>query len=89
MEDINNIEVNDYIDLSKISREVDIENSLQVLKRNGYFVDNLWQTCDIREHYKCSEEEAYDILYSALTNDFTMEQIWSAIHQEVLNRKIE
>jgi hypothetical protein len=87
---INDIDVKDFIDLSKISREVDIENAIQVLRKNGYFVDNLWQTCDVTFNYKCTEEEAHEVLYKALTNETTMEQIWFAISEEakIMNLKI-
>jgi hypothetical protein len=87
---INDIDVKDFIDLSKISREVDIENAIQVLRKNGYFVGNLWQTCDITFNYDCTEEEAHKVLYKALTNEVTMEQIWFAISEEafMMNLKI-
>lgn len=82
MKNLNDIEVNDFIDLSALNRQVDIENAFQVLRQNGYFVDNLWQTYDVTFNYDCTEEEAHRILYGALTNDATMEQIWFAISEE-------
>lgn len=60
------------------SRE--IANAKEVLRKAGYFVDNLWHIDDVKLRYNCEDDEqAQDILYSALTNDATMEQIWFAI----------
>lgn len=57
----------------------EIELAKAVLRENGYFVDNLWHVDDVQESYKCDDEMAHDVLYDALTNDVTMQQIWLAI----------
>ena len=49
------------------------------LKSRGKFIDNLWTTQDVFGRYDCTEAEAQEVLYDALTNDSTMEQIWFAI----------
>lgn len=60
------------------SRE--IANAKEVLRKAGYFVDNLWHIDDVKLRYNCEDDnQAQDILNSALTNDATMEQIWFAI----------
>lgn len=60
------------------SRE--IANAKEVLRKAGYFVDNLWHVDDVKLRYNCEDDnQAQDILNSALTNDATMEQIWFAI----------
>tara|TARA_R110000803_G_scaffold52502_3_gene108102 strand:- start:185 stop:460 length:276 start_codon:yes stop_codon:yes gene_type:complete len=56
-----------------------IEEAKTTLKNNGYFVDNLWSTEDVFRNFKCTEEEAQEVLEMALTNEATMEQIWFAI----------
>jgi hypothetical protein len=62
------------------SREIAIANAKLVLKQAGYFVDNLWHVDDIKLRYNCDDnDQAQDILDSALTNDATMEQVWFAI----------
>lgn len=76
---INDIDVKDYIDLSTTLRQTDIENAKQVLKSAGYYVDNLWQTCDVTLNYDCTEEDAQEVLNKSLTNDATYEQIWMSI----------
>ena len=57
-----------------------VEQAKEVLKANGYFVDNLWCVDDVKDNYKCSDEDAQEVLDKALTNDATMEQIWFAIN---------
>lgn len=58
-----------------------VENAKAVLRENGYFVDNLWHVDDIKLRYQCEDNEvAQDILYKAVTNDATMEQVWFAIN---------
>ena len=58
-----------------------VENAKAVLRENGYFVDNLWHVDDVKLRYQCEDNEmALDILYSALTNEATMEQVWFAIN---------
>ena len=56
------------------------EKAKAVLREAGYFVDNLWHIDDIKLRYNCDDDEqAQDILNTALTNEATMEQIWFAI----------
>ncbi len=52
----------------------------QVLRDAGYFVDNLWHVDDVKDRYHCDDnEQAQDILSTALTNEATMQQIWFAL----------
>lgn len=56
------------------------QEAKEVLRNAGYFVDNLWHIDDIKLRYDCDDDEqAQDVLNTALTNDATMEQIWFAI----------
>jgi hypothetical protein len=83
--DVNQIEVKEFIE---ISTEVDIENAKQVLRRNGYYVDNLWQTCDVTMNYDCTEEQAQEVLDGAMNNDATYQQIWEGIRCYAENLKL-
>lgn len=56
-----------------------IEQAKQVLRDNGYYVDNLWSVQDVRDNYNCTDDEAQEVLDGALQNNATMEQIWYAI----------
>ena len=63
-----------------IEQQKEIEKAKQLLRDNGYFVDNLWHVEDVKGRFKCDDDEvAQDILSNALQNDATMEQIWLAI----------
>jgi hypothetical protein len=57
-----------------------IEQAKQVLRDNGYYVDNLWSVEDVVSNYNCTDEEAQEVLDGALQNNATMEQIWYAIN---------
>ena len=56
-----------------------IEQAKKTLESYGYFVDNLWRIEDVQDKFECSGDDAQYILYKALTNDATMQQIWLAI----------
>lgn len=82
---INDIEVHDFVDLSpskETMRAIEIAQAKELLRSEGYFVDNLWQTEDVTMNYDCTEEQAQEVLESALTNDATYQQIWDAISYE-------
>jgi hypothetical protein len=57
----------------------DVSVARELLKRNGYYVGNLWTTSDVTMNYNCSDEVAYEVLDKALTNEATKEQIFLAI----------
>lgn len=78
-EKIKEINVNNFIDVSAILKQLDIENAKQVLKSAGYYVDNLWQTCDVTINYDCTEEEAQKVLDKVFRSESTFEDIWMAI----------
>ena len=80
--------VNEFIELNTINNQVEVENAKQVLKRNGYYVDNLWQTCDVTMNYDCTEEQAQEVLDNVLTNDFTFQYIFDAIKLEAEDLKL-
>jgi len=56
-----------------------IEEAKKILEEQGYFIRNLWHVDDVKGMFRCTDEEAQDVLDDALTNDATMEQIWLAI----------
>jgi len=60
---------------------MDIKQAKEVLKANGYFVDNLWHVDDVKSKFNCTDEEAQDVLFESLTNEATMEQIWFSIRE--------
>jgi len=73
---INDIKVTDPEVISNdFSSRIDIINAKQVLRENGYFVDNLWQTCDVKNSYECTEQEAYNVLYEVFDTDNIQQEI--------------
>jgi len=58
-----------------------IEQAKDLLKENGYYVDNLWHIDDVKRYGNVSDEEAYEILDSTLHNDYTIETINTLIEQ--------
>ena len=60
-----------------------------LLKEEGYFVDNLWTTFDVQSSVECTDDEAMDILYHAMTNESVMEHIWFAIKDYALINKFK
>ena len=63
----------------------------QVLRDNGYFVDNLWHIQDVYNvaDGNIQKDQAMQVLSMALTNEATMEQIWMSIQMatEILTDK--
>ena len=67
-----------------------VEQAKEVLKANGYFVDNLWHVDDVKLRYNCDDDEvAQDILDRALTNDATIEQVWFALDMVAQDEGLE
>jgi hypothetical protein len=57
----------------------EVEKAREVLKANGYFVNNLWHVDDVKVKFNCTDDEAQAVLDMSLTNNATMEQIWFSI----------
>jgi hypothetical protein len=58
------------------NRKEEVENAKLILKKYGYYTDNLWHIDDVMNNYDCDEDTAMDILHSTMRNDATIEQIW-------------
>jgi hypothetical protein len=52
------------------------------LSRRGFYTSNLWHVEDVKVRFNADDDDAQEILDSALTNDATMEQIWLAIEMD-------
>jgi hypothetical protein len=57
----------------------DIENARDLLKASGYQTYNLWHVDDVMLQYECDPDEAMNILETALTNEWVVEQIFYVI----------
>lgn len=67
-----------------------IQEALEVLKNNGYYVDNLWHVDDVKLRWNCTDDEVtQDVLNKALTNGCTIEQIWFALDMAAQDKGLE
>lgn len=57
----------------------EIEQARQLLKANGYYVDNLWMVDDVQSRFNCDQDTAQEILDNVMTCGYTMETIWDMI----------
>lgn len=57
-----------------------VEEAKTFLEQKGYFTGNLWTVDDVQAKFRCTDEQAQEILDGALSNEATMEQIWFAIN---------
>ena len=62
-----------------MSNQKEVEKAKAILKENGYQVDNLWSVDDAKAKFNITDDEAHHLIYKALTNEATMEQVWLAI----------
>jgi hypothetical protein len=58
-----------------------IDEAKKVLRDNGYFVDNLWNVTDVQVVFECTDDEAQEVLYNSMTNDYINEQMQLSIHE--------
>ncbi len=72
----------DYLrsEVAKLKEQLkDDKVARELLRKKGFFVDNLWSVDDVTSNYICSQEQAHRVLELALKNEATMEQVWWAI----------
>lgn len=58
-----------------------VEQAREVLKSNGYYVENLWHIDDVKGKFDCTDEQAMEVLNKSLENEATMEQVWYSIRE--------
>lgn len=59
-----------------------IEQAKEVLRENGYYVDNLWHIDDVQRYGDISDDDAYQVLDSVLQNGYTIEKINEMLEEE-------
>ena len=59
-----------------------INKAKEFLKSKGYYTDNLWMTDDVKQNYKCDDDEAQNVLYSIFNNEWLTEQIFVMIDEQ-------
>jgi len=72
------------------SKLAEIDYAKDVLKENGYFVDNLWHVQDVKTFYKCDDAMAMKVLDHVLNgNDYITNEIWEMIDRVAKNFEIK
>jgi hypothetical protein len=66
-----------YNDLKKEFSNV--ERAKGVLRRQGFFVDNLWHINDVFNVRECDDDQAMQVLKDAFSNEFLTEDILDSI----------
>ena len=72
----------------------EIEQAKQLLKNNGFYVENLWHIDDVKyganseeKYFECTNNKAYNILNEAIEQDYIHnninENIEMIIHREL------
>jgi hypothetical protein len=49
------------------------------LESRGYFTKNLWKVNDVKSIFNVTDEEAQRVLYTSLTNERIVSEIWDEI----------
>jgi hypothetical protein len=57
-----------------------IDEAREFLAEQGFFTGNLWHIEDVTSFWECSDTDAYKVLEMALTNEYTMSQIYESIY---------
>ena len=59
--------------------KISIEQAKQVLEKEGYHVDSLLTVDEVKVKFKCTDEQAHAVLFKALNNEATLNQIHYSI----------
>ena len=58
-----------------------ISKAIETLNNEGFYTGSLYHVDDVKRYFKCNDDEAFDVLDSAIDNDGTAETIWIAIKE--------
>ena len=86
---VNSLPEEEWNDFKELTATNDVDVAKETLKDKGFYVENLWSVYDVKDKFKCSDDEALEVIHRAMKNDATMEQIWFAIKLEAENKGFE
>tara|TARA_A100000172_G_C3016604_1_gene101684 strand:+ start:32 stop:310 length:279 start_codon:yes stop_codon:yes gene_type:complete len=73
----------EYANSQPNENELKIQNpiakAIETLNNAGFYTGSLYHVDDVKRYFKCTNDEALDVLDSAIDNDGTAETIWIAI----------
>lgn len=55
-----------------LERENKVEEAKEILKKGGYYVDNLWSVPDVMDRYECDEDTAQEVLDTVMQAEYTV-----------------
>lgn len=61
--------------MEKENNAQEVNAARELLKKNGYFVDNLWHTRDIQTKFNVQDDVAYNVLSVLLDSDYHKERV--------------
>jgi hypothetical protein len=61
--------------VEKENNAQEVNAARELLKKNGYFVDNLWHTRDIQTKFNVQDDVAYNVLSVLLDSDYHKERV--------------
>lgn len=59
-----------------------VQQAIEVLRKDGYYVDNMWHRDDVTEKFHCTDEQADEILNNVLNSDWICDRIQETIFDE-------
>lgn len=88
-QNILDIKVKDPIEVTPLSIADEVEQAKNILKKHGYFVDNLWAVSDVMVNSECTEEEAQLVLSRVFACESTYDHVWHAIGEQSRNLNLK
>lgn len=61
--------------MEKENNAQEVNAARELLKKNGYFVDNLWHTRDVQTKFNVQDDVAYNVLSVLLDSDYHKERV--------------
>jgi hypothetical protein len=61
----------------------------KILADQGIYSENMWNVNHVTYFYKCTENEAYEILEHVLSSDYIISQIWDGIDKRAKELNLE
>jgi hypothetical protein len=61
----------------------------QFLADQGIYSDLMWSVNHVQYFYKCTENQAYEILEHVLTSEEILDQTWDGIHKRAKELNLE
>jgi uncharacterized membrane protein YkoI len=59
-----------------------VQQAIEVLRMDGYYVYNMWHRDDVTEKFHCTDEQADEILDNVLNSESICEHIQERIFSE-------